>query len=232
MSEVRDKMLALATKINQFTQQVVRLTNRKAEASYASDDAKTLNLTTPPSMKTTVDNSITPHDNNKANPHVVTPALLKGVTETSFNATIASSLSEGVLPVSQYGDLGTAALNIARAGFNLSFGEGIPFLCWGKSVKMPFFILTLDEDTTYYVYANLVNGVGSYTVSKTVLAENFTRIYIGKVLVGPASITTIAITRVSMLGNARVSTSGVGSAIPASAGNPTGSAALAASWKT
>lgn len=231
-SELKDKMNALTLKVKAFTLEVVRLTNRKAAATESSDDSTTLNGVLPASMKTSVDNAITTHNNSKANPHQVTPAILLGASETSFNTLVAASLGQGVLPCSQFGNLTTAALPVTRAGFILNIGAGIPFMCWGKTVLMPAFSFTAEPSSTYYVYANLLSGVGSYTVSDVVLAESYTRIYVGQIVSNASQIATLGITRVSMLGAARVSAVGIGSGIPASTGNPGSTGALAASWKT
>jgi len=86
-------------------------------------------------------------------------------------------------------------------------------------------------NTTFYVYVNWSGASPTYQITTTEQNESATVMYIGKIVTGSTQITSMQIDKVSRLGNYRVSQAPVGSAFPASSGNPTDTVQLAAGWK-
>lgn len=84
-------------------------------------------------------------------------------------------------------------------------------------------------NTTFYVYIVVTNGVAAYVIRTTDQAESPSVMFIGTVVTNATQISTINMTKVTRLGNYRVSTTRGGSSIPASVGTPDTTSSLA--WK-
>ena len=80
--------------------------------------------------------------------------------------------------------------------------------------------VTYPADKKFFVYARLVSGVPQYEVRETEISESETVMYVGHIRTNSMSITEIVIDKVDRVGTYRISTRGVGSAIPVSAGSP------------
>ena len=73
---------------------------------------------------------------------------------------------------------------------------------------------------TFYVYVTVNNGVASYVISATPQAETVNNMFIGTIVTGATSITSINLQKVSRIDKYRLSRTSQGSAISVSSGNP------------
>lgn len=148
-------------------------------------------------------------------------------TLTDFNAYAIPGNSGRKVMVSQ---------DVAQ-GFTLYFTEATPVVLSGVQYSLPVGSLDLTTvdaapaNKTFYLYVMLVNGVAAYRAFTSQQVENYTCLYIGKITCGATKIATIAVNKVTRLGNYRVSTTPVGSALPAVTGHPATAATLPAAWK-
>lgn len=74
--------------------------------------------------------------------------------------------------------------------------------------------------TTFYVYVQVTNGVASYLVTPTRQAESATMLFLGTVVTGSGSITSINIRKVTRIDTYRPSATRQGSSISVSNGTP------------
>jgi hypothetical protein len=111
-------------------------------------------------------------------------------------------------------------------GFNVYFSQTVPVLINGSYYTIP--ATTIDLNTidsapankTFYVYVFNLEGTASYQLSTTLLSEELWRVYIGSVVTGASSISTVSIEKVTRFLTYRTSTTKRGSAIPTSTGVP------------
>lgn len=75
-------------------------------------------------------------------------------------------------------------------------------------------------NSTFYLYITIVEGVAVYQISATLLTEELYRVYIGTIVTGSSSISSITTEKVTRFLTYRPSTTKRGSAIPASTGVP------------
>jgi len=111
-------------------------------------------------------------------------------------------------------------------GYSVYFSEETPLVLNGKYFAMPVTSVDLKTVTsdpankTFYIYARLVGNVASYKVELAASAESNINMYLGQLTTDSQGITSINVEKVTRLGNARLSATSVGSAIPVSVGNP------------
>lgn len=123
-------------------------------------------------------------------------------------------------------------------GFTLYFTEETPVVLNGVQYTMPIGSLdltTVDSapaSKVFYLYLMLVNGSPAYKAYTSQQPESYTCLYLGKITCGTSKISTIAVSKVTRLGNYRVSTTPVGGAIPAVAGHPATATTLPTAWKS
>ena len=111
-------------------------------------------------------------------------------------------------------------------GWIVYFTDDTPLFMAGNSYVIPQASVNLEDitpnpaDKKFFVYARLVSGVPQYEVRETEISESETVMYVGHIRTNSMSITEIVIDKVDRVGTYRISTRGVGSAIPVSAGSP------------
>lgn len=109
-------------------------------------------------------------------------------------------------------------------GFVLYFSEITRVIMNGKYFEMgvqSVDLTTIDStpaDKTFYIYLRLNGNDISYAVELTESEESNINMYIGQITTGSEGITTIAVSKVTRLGLARLSTVSAGSAIPVATG--------------
>lgn len=111
-------------------------------------------------------------------------------------------------------------------GFNVYFSQTVPVLINGSYYTIP--ATTIDLNTidsnpankNFYVYVVNLEGTATYQISSTLLSEELWRVYIGNVVTGASSISSVSIEKVTRFLTYRTSTTKRGSAIPTSTGVP------------
>ncbi len=142
-----------------------------------------------------------------------------GTSEANLDALIADPTST---PVDRY----VVASQEVPQEFNVYFTQEIPIFLHGSYYEMPIQTINLTSvqsnpaNTTFYLYITIVEGVAVYQVSTTLLSEELYRVYIGTIVTGASSITSISTEKVTRFLTYRPSTTQRGSAIPASTGVP------------
>lgn len=231
----KDQLDLLDTKIDILAQRVIQLFKAKVPTAGTADNALALNGKTADQMQADAQTAINNHANRRDNPHGVTPAQIGAYTQAQIDALIAARLPSGIIPVSRYGALDTASLPVrSGGGWILSFTAAVPVILAGNYYSLPAQNIDLSTrsatpgNKTFYVYAKLVAGVISYSVTDIVQAESMTVMFIGTVTTNASTIATISLEKVTRLDTYRVSTSARGSALAVSTGQPHESAHL--SW--
>jgi hypothetical protein len=142
-----------------------------------------------------------------------------GRTQADYDAWAAGT----VAPTDQWTCL---ASQKAAEGWVLYFSEDTPVVLNGNYYILPVSsvdlrtILADASNRTFYVYARIVNNVATYVVATNQSAESNTNMFVGKVVTNATQISSIEIEKVTRLGNARISLTAKGSAIPVSTGLP------------
>ncbi|SOK58414.1 Phage minor tail protein [Yersinia phage fHe-Yen9-04] len=112
-------------------------------------------------------------------------------------------------------------------GYILYFTEKTPVLIAGKVYNLPITTIDLHDikanpaSTTFYVYVTLDEGLISYNVSTSQIAESLTNMYIGTCTTNNIQISSINIIKRSRLDTYSPELNAKGSAIPVSSGLPT-----------
>lgn len=118
------------------------------------------------------------------------------------------------------------------SGFVVYFTESTPVLIGGKVYTLPTTTINLSNvkanpaNTTFYAYVVLANGVVSYQITTTPMAESHTVMYIGSIVTNSTNVATLSITHTTRIDLYRISPSAKGSAIPVSDGTPDVSSTL------
>ncbi|UTS53818.1 hypothetical protein UES1_451 [Escherichia phage UE-S1] len=115
-------------------------------------------------------------------------------------------------------------------GFNVYFTRDVPVFLGGMFDRLPVqsidlkTIKTNPANSTFYIYIQMDRNTGkaAYVISTTLLDETLTNVYIGNIITGSTSITSIDTEKVTRFLTYRPSTTKRGSAIPASTGVPSG----------
>lgn len=143
-----------------------------------------------------------------------------GTTSAQLDSLLAGNLTplESVVVASQE----------VPQGFNVYFTQEVPALINGSYYKIAptsIDLKTVDPspaNKTFYIYVYVLENFCQYVISTSKLSEELNRIYIGTIVTGPNSITSIQSEKVTRFLTYRVSTTKRGSAIPASTGVPSG----------
>jgi len=112
------------------------------------------------------------------------------------------------------------------AQWNVSFTEPTDVILAGRKYVLEPVTVFLNDlvadpaNKTFYVYVRLVAGQLVYSIQLDEVPESAANMFIGTIVTGPTSITSLNIVKVTRLGNYRPSTTAIGSAIPTSAGSP------------
>ena len=96
------------------------------------------------------------------------------------------------------------------AGWKLYFTEPVKYFVGGKIYPIAAQGLNLEtlfpgdyQNSTFYIYADISNGTGVYSVSKTKLADTATRTLVGTCTTGSSRILTLSVSRVTNIFNLR-----------------------------
>lgn len=144
-----------------------------------------------------------------------------GTTSAQFDAMIADLSGNPVQFIVM------AAQDVAQ-GFNVYFTQSIPVLLNGRYYEMP--VQSIDLNTvdaspankTFYIYIVTTESGAQYQISTSILSDELYRVFIGTIVTGPSSITSISTEKVTRFLKYRTSTTKRGSAIPTSTGVPSG----------
>ncbi|QOI72165.1 putative structural protein [Erwinia phage pEa_SNUABM_50] len=113
-------------------------------------------------------------------------------------------------------------------GFNVYFTQIIPILLNGKYYEMLPTTINLNSiesnpaNKTFYIYIVINEGVAQYQISTSILSDELYRVFIGTIVTGASSITSLVTEKVTRFLTYRPSVTKRGSAIPASTGVPSG----------
>lgn len=227
----------LTNQLNQFYAEIVTALGKKTATSFSSQNSSKLNGRTLAQAVTDATATLTTHANNKANPHGLTAAQVGAYDQAGFDTLFNQLLPSGILPISRFGTLDSAAVPTSALGWVFSTTATIPLIMAGGAFTLPTISVNLSTlfpgafaNKTFYVYVRLVAGVPSLLISQTQIADTITNMFIGTIATGAGAIATITIKKVTRLDTFRVSNLPVGSAIPVSNGTPDAPAALA--WST
>lgn len=114
----------------------------------------------------------------------------------------------------------------AAEGWVLYFSEDTPLVINGNYYTLPVSsidlrsILADASNRTFYIYARIVSNVAQYVVQTGQTDESNTNMLVGTVTTNATQIVTINAEKVTRLGNARISITAKGSAIPVTTGLP------------
>jgi hypothetical protein len=159
-----------------------------------------------------------------------------GFGETDQNPTSSDNYTKIILrakctTLAQYNawsTIGTTVLtsqDVAQ-GWLVYFTDITPVILNGQylQIQPATFNLTSTKtnpaNSTFYVYVTVNNGVASYVISATAQAETANNMFIGTIVTGATSITSINMQKVSRIDKYRLSTTSQGSAISVSSGTP------------
>jgi len=112
------------------------------------------------------------------------------------------------------------------AQWNVSFTEPTDVILAGRKYVIEPITVFLNElvadpaNKTFYVYVRLVAGKLVYAIQLDEVPESAMNMFIGTIITGAASISSLNINKVTRLGNYRPSTTPIGSAIPVASGAP------------
>lgn len=114
----------------------------------------------------------------------------------------------------------------AAEGWVLYFSEETPLVLDGKFYTLPVgnvdlrTVIANAANRTFYVYARITGGQAAYVVQTGQTDESNVNMFIGTVTTNATQIVSINAEKVTRLGNARISLTAKGSAIPVSTGLP------------
>lgn len=107
--------------------------------------------------------------------------------------------------------------------------NGVPGMLRSTSIDLVT-VKANPANSTFYVYVELKSGLPVYVIYDRYVAETVTTLLVGTVVTGDLSISTIRVDKVTKFAGFRLSTSPLGSSIPASAGFPSREGHLDAGW--
>lgn len=167
---------------------------------------------------TTLTTFITNFVSNSNNPTGVTAAQIGAYTKTEIDALVSSKLGLGDTPISYWGrSMSDTPIVVADLTF-LSFKSVVPALLGGARgvLQIQDLNVSLVNGVTTYVYLIASNGQLGYAGSATALPDDNVTMYLGKTVGNGASFTISDFGPVIRLGNARLSNTRKGGAIPIS----------------
>ncbi|MNB61138.1 hypothetical protein D3C76_136460 [compost metagenome] len=121
-------------------------------------------------------------------------------------------------------------------GWSVYFTEPTPVIVNGVPAVLAlasFDLAAIKADpsnSTFYVYVNMVNGVATYDIKTTYVAETATYMLIGTIVTGTQSITSMNIEKVTKFAGFRLSATPLGKSIPVTPGLPSRESHLDAGW--
>jgi len=233
-----EKLADLLRAIREFGAMMKIIVKKKPALATTADNTSLLSNVNKATLTNDATAKTTAHAALRNNPHSITAAKLSGVDKAYVDSALGSCVMLADIPVSQFGDTGTASLGITASGFTLQFTKAIPVLLLGSYKLLPARNIALSTITAspankvFYAYVRAINGVVDYYISTTKLAESIDVMYIGMITTNTSVATWADVNRVTRLGTFRVSNTPRGSAIPATAGTPNQiGTKLNAGWK-
>jgi hypothetical protein len=220
----------MAAEFNRMKGHLMTLLARKVESADLADNTLRLGEYTATSLGNEAKADANLHINNKENPHGTTAVQLLGTIKPTVDNSIAGRIPEGILPISRYGELSGSAIPVTSAALTVMFTGEVSAMMNGYARKVPAGTFDLAPNTTYYVYLRWNGSEISYYFTTQDLAETATRMYIGRVVTGATTVTTLSLVRITRIDTYRLSTSPIGSAIPVASGNASDPSNLAAGW--
>lgn len=233
---IQTQLDELAAKVQQLGATIKTLIKAKVQSAFQADNALALNGKTAQNLTDAAAAKVDSHANRRDNPHNLTAAQIGAYTTEQTDALIDQLLPAGIIPISRYGTLDAAVIPVAVvSGWTFQFTAQVPAIIAGSFYQLPAMSIDLSTVTpapaskTFNVYARLVGGQPTYTVSEGALAESTTTMFIGKITTNASTIATIALEKVTRIDTYRISNTAKGSAIAVSNGLPSNTATLA--WK-
>lgn len=220
MSTFTDLVDRMEAQFNRMKAELLELLGRTAEDAAIADNSLSIGEKTATQLTNEAKADATTHINDKENPHGATAVGIGGVKSSTIDASVVGRIPEGILPIARYGDQTTGALPVTSNALTVNWTAPVPCMMSGYSREAPIYSETLAKNTTYYVYLRWNGNAVNYFITIDDLAETSTRMYIGRIITGESSVTTLALLRVTRIDTYRVSANVIGSAIPATAGNP------------
>ena len=234
---LREKIETLKAEVLDFTQQIVRILSRKPPTVEVSDNSTLLNNRTPAQMTADADALTSAHALRTDNPHKLNPTILKAYTDGQLTTLVDPLILQSEIPVSQFGDLSSAALPVTFSGWQLRFTAQIPLVLWGRGFTLPMINKLITDDVpspagkTLYVYAVVTGNTATYKLYEAFQIDGFNQLYIGTVTCGASAISAVNVGKVTKLDNFRLSATPIGGGIPYSTGLPTAAGAIPTAWK-
>lgn len=121
-------------------------------------------------------------------------------------------------------------------GWSVYFTEPTPVIVNGVPATLAlasFDLAAIKADpsnSTFYVYVNMVNGVATYDIQVSYVAETATYMLIGTIVTGTQSITSMNIEKVTKFAGYRLSATPLGKSIPVTPGLPSRESHIDAGW--
>jgi hypothetical protein len=231
MGALTTAIAQMAAKFNAMKTEVLDLLTRKPKTSLAADNALAMqNGDTSTSIVNAGRAVANTHITNYLNPHGVTAVGVGGMLSSDVDLGLANRIPEGILPISRYGDLDGTAISVTSSGLTVTWAAQVHAVMMGYSRPLPAFSQTLQPNTTYNVYVRFNGSATSYFFSIEDLAETTTRMWIGRIVTGASTVSSIAINRVTRIDTYRTSAAPIGSAVPVTVGTPNNAQTLAAGW--
>lgn len=231
MGALTTAIAQMAAKFNAMKTEVLDLLTRKPKFSIDADNALAMQ---DGSTSTSIVNAgravANAHITNYQNPHGVTAALVGGMKSSDVDAQLTNRIPEGILPISRYGALDGSAISVTSSGLTVSWPAQVHAVMMGYARPLPAFNITLQPNTSYNVYVRFNGTTTSYMFSTEDLAETTTRMWIGRIVTGASTVSSISINRVTRIDTYRTSATPIGSAVPVTVGTPNNSQTLAAGW--
>ena len=229
MSNLSDAMAALQASLNALVPALSNSVNRKVANAAQADNANTLGNQTPAQLIATANSHTDAHAALTNNPHGTTAGQIGAYPSTTVDSLLAQYIPTGILPISMFGNInGDVVDYMTVSGSALNFTvAGIPLIMAGQFFAFGILSTPLTKGAVNKIYIQLISGSPVVVVSATAIPESMTNMYIGSVtLDASGNVTANSIAHVVRVDNYRISTTGVGGAIPVSAGTPDATAHL------
>jgi hypothetical protein len=217
MSQLDDFELALQG----FSSAIVGISNRKVDEATTADNALALNGTSASDLITTAAAHTDAHAARTDNPHDTTAEQLGAYTTGTVDAMFKNCVPAGFLALSGFGEPDDTPLSVTVDATNLQVTfDPVKCMLSGQAFQIAPPAIAITTGVNNYLYLRMVAGQATIVVQTTVTAESSSNMLIGVVRVDSGTVTTNTLSKVMRLGNYRVSTVAVGSAIPVSVGDP------------
>jgi hypothetical protein len=220
MSVFSDLVDLMEVQFERMKVELVELIGRKPTTTLKADNALEMGGATATQIVADSRLIATTHIARRDNPHGVDAVVIGGVKSITVDASLANRIPEGILPIARYGDQANSAVPVTFSGLTVSFTAEVPAMMSGYARNVPIYSEALKPNSTYYVYLRWNGSAMSYLFSTEDLAETNSRMYLGRVVTNATVVTSLSLTRVTRIDTYRVTTGGLGSAIPATPGLP------------